>query len=82
MKATGIVREIDKLGRIVIPKELRRIMGIDPKDPIEIFMDGDQIVLKPYVPCCIFCDSNEQLVEVKGKKVCLNCIRSLKQHNM
>ena len=55
MKATGVVRKIDELGRIVLPVELRRTLNIGVKDSMEIFVDGDCIVLKQYRPCCIFC---------------------------
>ena len=48
MKATGVVRKVDELGRFVLPMELRRTIGIDPRDPLEVFTDGDSIVLKPY----------------------------------
>ena len=48
MKATGIVRRIDELGRIVIPKEIRRVLRIREGDPIEIFTDEDGVVLKKY----------------------------------
>ena len=78
MKATGIVRKVDSLGRIVLPIELRRVMGIDIKDPIEIFVDGEQIILKKYQPSCIFCDSNDDIVNFKDKKICRNCIEELK----
>jgi len=50
MKSTGIVRKVDELGRVVIPKELRRTLGIEEKDPVEIFIDGDQIILQKYQP--------------------------------
>lgn len=50
MKSTGIVRKIDELGRVVIPKELRRTLGIDKQDPVEIFINGDQIILQKYQP--------------------------------
>lgn len=50
MKSTGIVRKIDELGRIVVPKELRTTLEINEKDPVEIFVDGEQIVLKKYLP--------------------------------
>ncbi len=53
MKSTGIVRKVDSLGRIVLPIELRRVMGIDIKDPIEIFTDDNHIVLGKYQPACI-----------------------------
>ncbi len=50
MKSTGIVRKVDELGRIVLPKELRRTLGIEEKDPVEIYIDGDKIILKKYLP--------------------------------
>jgi len=50
MKSTGIVRKVDELGRVVLPKELRRTLGIEEKDPIEIYIDGDKIILKKYLP--------------------------------
>ena len=70
MKSTGIVRKVDELGRIVIPKELRRVLEINEKDPVEIFVDGDQIVLKKYLPygqCAVTGDilsENEQVAGV------------------
>ncbi len=74
MKATGFVRKIDDLGRMVIPKELREAMGIDFKDPIEIFVDDDNIiVLKKYAPTCIICGSSENIIEHGGKEVCKEC---------
>ncbi|NGM83052.1 AbrB/MazE/SpoVT family DNA-binding domain-containing protein [Paenibacillus sp. 7124] len=69
MKATGIVRKVDELGRIVIPIELRRTMGIDIKDPLEIFVDGEKIILRKYEPTCIFSGSSENLINFKGKMI-------------
>jgi transcriptional pleiotropic regulator of transition state genes len=74
MKATGIVRKVDDLGRIVVPIELRRTFDIDIKDPIEIYVDGDYILLKKYVPLCILCGSVEGMLEFKGRNVCQKCI--------
>lgn len=77
MKATGVVRKVDELGRIVLPVELRRNLNIDIKDPLEIFVDGDSIILKPYRPCCIFCGEGEDVVSYMGKNVCQKCIEQL-----
>lgn len=74
MKSTGIVRPVDSLGRIVLPIELRRIMDIECKDSIEIFVDGSYIMLKKYQPSCIFCDSMDDIRTYNGKNVCKNCI--------
>jgi AbrB family transcriptional regulator, transcriptional pleiotropic regulator of transition state genes len=78
MKATGIVRKIDELGRIVIPMELRRTLDISERDPIEIFVDGDKIVLTKYAQGCTFCNGTEKLRTYKGSRVCTKCINSLK----
>ena len=69
MKSTGIVRKVDELGRVVLPIELRRNMGIEIKDSLEIFVEEDSIVLKKYEPADIFSGSMEELIEYKGKKV-------------
>ena len=78
MKATGIVRKVDELGRIVLPIELRRTLGIEVRDPLEIYVDGESIMLKKYVPACILCGESGELVEYKGKKICRSCIEKLK----
>lgn len=79
MKSTGIVRKVDSLGRIVLPIELRRVMGIDIKDPIEIFTDDNHIVLGKYQPACIFCESVSGVTEFKGAKVCAECMAKLRK---
>lgn len=80
MKSTGIVRKIDELGRIVIPKELRRTFDIkDSEDALEIFTDDNTIVLKKYEPSCIFCDNAENIITYKGRNVCPNCVAELQK---
>ena len=81
MKSTGIIRSVDELGRIVVPKEMRRKMGIENGDPVEIYVDGDKIILTKYEPCCIFCGSEEDVVEFKGKKMCAACLDAIKNTN-
>ena len=78
MKSTGIVRKIDDLGRIVIPIETRRTLGMEIKDPVEIFIDGENIVLKKYQPSCVFCGQAKDVTEFKGKKICKECLKELK----
>jgi transcriptional pleiotropic regulator of transition state genes len=73
MKSTGIVRKIDDLGRMVIPIELRKTMNINKKDPMEIFVDGDKIILKKYEPACIFCGSADDIIEYEGRTICGSC---------
>ena len=77
MKATGIVRKVDELGRIVLPIELRRTLNIDIRDPLEIYVDGESIMLKKYQPACIFCDSAKDITIFKGKNICATCLREL-----
>ena len=77
MKSTGIVRNIDELGRIVVPKEIRRKLGIANTDPVEIYVDGDKIILTKYIPVCHFCSGSENIVEYKGKQICKSCIEEL-----
>ena len=77
MKSTGIVRKIDDLGRLVIPKELRKTMNINKKDPMEIFVDGDRIILNKYEPACIFCGSMDDNIEYEGRIVCKECIEEM-----
>lgn len=79
MKATGIVRKVDELGRIVLPIELRRTLNIEIKDPLEIYVDGESIVLTKYQPACIFCGSSDDVKQVCGKNICSACINELKQ---
>ncbi len=78
MKSIGIVREVDKLGRIVIPKELRRTLRMETGDPVEIYVDGESIVLRSYRPTCIFCGNSEMLGEYKGTTICSRCIDDIK----
>jgi len=69
MKSTGIVRKVDELGRVVLPIELRKTLNIDVRDPMEIFVDEDKVILKKYEPADIFTGDMEDLIEYKGKKV-------------
>lgn len=77
MKSIGIVRKVDQLGRIVLPIELRRTMGIRIDDPVEIFVEGDYVILKKYEPACIFCGNADNVLHYKDKHVCQNCIKEL-----
>ena len=78
MKSTGVVRRVDELGRIVIPIELRRTLDIAEKDALEIYVDGEQIILKKYEPACIFCGDARDVINYKGKNICKNCMEELK----
>ena len=69
MKSTGIVRKIDGLGRVVLPIELRRLMNLGENAALEIFVDGDEIVLKKYQPACIFCGEAKGVVSFEGRNI-------------
>ena len=79
MKSTGIVRKLDDLGRIVLPIELRRMLGIAERDELEIFMENDRIVLQKYEPACIFCGSDQGLRTYRGKNICQNCAANISE---
>jgi AbrB family transcriptional regulator, transcriptional pleiotropic regulator of transition state genes len=74
MKSTGIVRKVDELGRIVLPKELRTILGINEKDTLEVFVDDGKIVLQRYEPACVFCNGMNYVSEFSGHGVCRDCM--------
>ena len=78
MKSTGIVRKVDELGRIVLPVEIRRVLNIEVKDPIEIFLDDDTIVLKKYESSCIFCGNIKENIIYKNKHICKDCLNKLR----
>ena len=77
MKATGIVRKIDELGRIVLPIETRKILGINTKDPVEIYMDNDSIILRKYEPACMFCGRADDTIRFNGKLICKKCYEKM-----
>jgi len=79
MKSTGIVRKVDELGRIVLPSELRKVLNINIKDAVEIYVSGESIILKKYAPACIFCDSADDVSSFKGKNICKKCFEQMKQ---
>lgn len=78
MKDTGIVRVIDEMGRLVLPKEMRRKLDINSGDEIEFFTENDRIILRKFQPACLFCGSDASLTEYKGKRICQGCIANLK----
>ena len=81
MKATGVVRRIDDLGRVVIPKEIRNKLDIEEKDPIEIYLDGSSIILRKFETGCIFCNNSKDLVTFKDKLICQKCLLKISEIN-
>ncbi len=78
MKNTGIIRKVDELGRIVVPKEMRTALEIKEGDRTEITLEGNAIVIKKYEDSCVFCKSTSAPFEFGGKKLCGECLKSLK----
>ncbi|MEG1782036.1 MAG: AbrB/MazE/SpoVT family DNA-binding domain-containing protein [Oscillospiraceae bacterium] len=79
MKSTGIIRKVDEVGRLVLPIETRRVLGLEEGSGIEIFVDNDSIVLKKFENSCVFCQSSENLNLYKGKYICDKCLDELKK---
>ncbi len=77
-KTTGIVRKIDHLGRIVIPKEMCRTLNITSGDPLEISLEGKRIVVAKHEVGCIFCDAHDALTDYNGKLICRSCLKHLR----
>ena len=78
MKATGMSRHVDELGRVVIPKELRRTLGINVQDPLAIFTHEDQIILRKYNSGCVFCgELSEDMRYFHGDQVCASCVNEM-----
>ena len=77
MKSVGMVRQLDEVGRIVLPKELRRTFGIDNKDSLEIYVEGDNIILRKYEPGCLFCGSADDVITYEDRRICKECIEKM-----
>ena len=78
MRSTGMIRAVDKMGRVVIPKEIRAQLGVkNDVDSFEIYMEGDSVILRKYQPTCVFCNNIADSVELDGHTVCKECIEKL-----
>ena len=79
MHDTGIVRRVDDLGRIVIPMELRRTLGIHVKDPMAIYVEGDRIILQKHHDSCAICGETEnEMQDVHERQICAECVDTIK----
>ncbi|MBO5059495.1 MAG: AbrB/MazE/SpoVT family DNA-binding domain-containing protein [Clostridia bacterium] len=78
MKGTGMSRPIDELGRVVIPKEIRKALGLNVKEPLEIYLEDEKIILKKREDKCVFCGNQEKLTQVSDKNICKACIEKIK----
>jgi len=79
MSDTGIVRRVDDLGRIVIPMELRRTLGINVKDPLSISTEGERIILEKHKDSCVLCGSTDEIVRVRERAMCADCVGAVKR---
>lgn len=77
MKPVGIVRQIDSLGRIVIPKELRRTLEISEGDSLELFIEDTTIILRKYQPACMICGNAKNVITYKGRNFCPDCVKEI-----
>jgi len=79
MENTGIVRRVDELGRIVIPMEYRKTLGIHVKDPLSISLEGEQIVIERYRESCAICGSEKDIQAVNDRSICAKCVSAVKK---
>lgn len=79
MKSAGLTRPVDKLGRIVLPKELRTVLYIDDKDKMRYYVKEDQLLIRKLQLSCVFCQSRDRLLEYKDKYVCRDCLQKLEK---
>lgn len=80
MSKVAIVRCVDNLGRLVIPVELRRAMGISVNDPVKMTVDGERIIVEKHQDSCLICGKYDNIIILKnGKKICASCIKELSQ---
>ena len=78
MKETGIIRGLDNMGRVVIPKEIRKFLDMtEGVDEFEIYMQDDSIILKKHKPACVFCGAEENCIEFENQKICKSCIKKM-----
>jgi transcriptional pleiotropic regulator of transition state genes len=79
MKPAGVVRKVDQLGRIVLPKSLRKRYLMNEGDPVEILVQGDHIILERYRPKCVFCGNMDEVSEFKDRHICGVCLSEMNE---
>lgn len=78
MTDTGVIRPVDKLGRVVIPIEIRNKFGIKEKDKMHFHINNNDIILRKHQQECVFCGKQEELVDLKMQKVCQKCYEEMR----
>ena len=81
MKTSGIIRRIDDLGRIVVPKSMCKVLQIKANDELDITMEGERIILQKHRNGCVFCGGAERILVFNGRKICAACVEKLKEMN-
>jgi transcriptional pleiotropic regulator of transition state genes len=79
MKSTGVTRAIDPLGRIVIPKELRKTFNLNEGDSLEIYVEGEDIILRKHVAGCHCCGEMNNLTKILDLDICPKCLEEFKK---
>lgn len=80
MRSEGIVRNIDSVGRIVLPRDLRVRLGLNTENSaVEIYTDGDKIIFKKYAPACVFCNNADDIIVYKGNNICKECVKIMSE---
>jgi transcriptional pleiotropic regulator of transition state genes len=77
MRSTGVVRKVDNLGRIVVPREIIKGFMFEERQPLEIYVEDDKIILKKFEVSCLMCGSKDNLFDIRGKKLCKDCISEI-----
>ena len=80
MKSTGMIRKLDDLGRVVIPVEMRRSLALEQQDELELYVEGDRLIMQKFYPRCVFCGSDQKLVSYYGKNLCETCISVIRRY--
>lgn len=80
MKNSVMIRKkMDDLGRVVIPKDFRKQLGITIKEELEVYVKGKSVIIQKPTTCCNICNGNDNLHEFEGQLYCGNCIQKLSQ---
>lgn len=79
MRSIGTIKIVDELGRLIIPHELRKTMNIDIQDPIEVYIENNKIIIKKYIPSCVFCGENTHNINYMGRSICKNCLSEMRE---
>ena len=79
MKVIGMIRNIDDLGRLVIPKEYRDCLELMPHTPVEIVLTNNRLVIRKAVTGCALCGNTENVLDFEDSLVCLFCLQKMKE---